>query len=314
MIVTMVSHTSQEPWRPVTALPDHTLWRTNWLAQLEYARARLWWVYTGLSADLLTGPPVWEDWTAQDVLVHLAYWDSRAAEWMQRAADGRLDAAPPPLSHLDYASQNARQHQRHTTITLDAALAMCLKERQGFLNAWRAAPDSRLDVEILWSGQLIPLRTLVQWRAKHDAAHAADVARWRIGWSSSDGPVAILLAALRAWRRTIKALIPLQAMPDSDLGRLAAWAAFVRRSLISSPLPAWESLPSEPTGAVSWQNTEEEWRTLTAAVAVWSPDDLTQAQPVEDGRVVSRYGWLIEGQPLAAKALAELFQRLLPRD
>lgn len=297
---------------------DPGLWRLRWLAQLEVARARLWWAYTAMSADQLGGPPVWDDWTAKDILVHLAFWDSRAAEWLQRAADDRLGTAPLPFSQSDYATLNARQHQRHPAISLDAAIAMCLKERQGFLNALQATPDSRLDAEVLWSGQPTPLRLLVQWRAQHDTAHAADVMAWRAAQPPAQGPAVILLAALRAWRRTLNALsaLPIQSVEavardeNKGLRDLAAWAKFARRGLSTPPWLAWDLFRSEPD-AVSWRGVEDAMLTLIADITALAPDDLAQPQPDSAGQLLSRYSWLLEGQALAAVAVADLCQRHL---
>jgi hypothetical protein len=162
------------------------------------------------------------------------------------------------------------------------------------------------------------LRTLVQWRARHDTSHAQDVANWRVAQPSADGPAAILLAALRGWRRTLSALSALPQSAGEQVGadeqalhELIAWAEMAQRGLHMSDRPTWDYLRPEPAAAVTWRRAGDALRALADDMAALLPADLTQPMASQAGQTASPYSRLLQGQPPAAAAITKLCQSRL---
>jgi len=83
----------------------------------------------------------------------------------------------------------------------------CIKTRQDFLAALARLSDEELHRLRRLPRRETSVRVWTQWRAQHDAAHAADLTAWREaqGLERKIGPKAILLATLAAAREELLA-------------------------------------------------------------------------------------------------------------
>ncbi len=297
------------------------VWRQHYLARLHAERARLLWGLVGVPAATLTTLPIWDDWTAQDVLAHIGWWDGLVAHWLAQLAGGReVTDAPDSLEALD--ARNADWLAHHRPLSLDVALALCLKERQAYLNALAQLPDATLHTHPIASlGRETTPLLWVRLRYRHDRMHAEEIAAWR---ARSDlprravGPAALLLAATRAARRELRALIDL--LPPAEratrplwgdqpltglLAHLIGWDVYARQGLLQRAAPAWEDAPTFAAfnarsvaayGHLAWdalwalfQTTRQQL--LEAAGAL---DEAAWAEPFHTpaGNIPTLYHWL----------------------
>ena len=184
-------------------------WRNLLLARLAGERAHLLFQYRSLAEATLTETPVAGELTAKDVLLHVAEWDAVNSERLNLVLHGRVAAM---RQIVDIDEVNADMHGRFAAIPLEQALAVCLKERSGFLALLQRMPDELLHqrISLPW-GQRIRPRTWARWRFQHDAAHAGDIFAWRQAQKPEMvrqiGPKALLRAQLKATRREILSLI-----------------------------------------------------------------------------------------------------------
>jgi uncharacterized damage-inducible protein DinB/predicted RNase H-like HicB family nuclease len=215
---------SEEPWTARKMLRrfleherEHTgqareileAWHAQLLAGLAAERAGLLWQAVALDEGALTGPPVFDDWTAKDLLAHVAAWDELFAGCIELVLAGREDE----IEGVDLDANNARWHAERAGWSVAQAVDACVTARAGFLAAAARLPDEefyRLR-RVPWGETSVCQWT--QWRARHDATHANELAGWREeqGLERVSGPKAVLVAALDAAREELlaaAALIP----------------------------------------------------------------------------------------------------------
>lgn len=192
--------------------------RADLLARLAAERSFLLQQLEGLDEATLTHDPVFGGWTAAGLLAHLAYWDALTADWLAKLADGRpgdIRAAGIVDGSLD--SRNAEIQRRFAGLPFAQGVAMCQKERRGLLLALQRLPDSTLQQRIyLDTGHRATPAHWVRRRQRHDAAHAADLTRWRANYPPNAPSVRVIERALlrpllglaRAEFLALAALIP----------------------------------------------------------------------------------------------------------
>ena len=180
--------------------------------------------------------------------------------------------------------------------------------------------DLQRELQLTWGNP-----TALAWaerRYEHDAAHAADIERWRQAAElrPSAGPKAILLASLNASRAALMAAAELTP-PDQRATRLVLgdwtlkdvlghvvdwewWIADALRYISAGQAPqvnsydtieAWNqqhaaARKSESWGAV-WSDFRAARDALMAALAGISQDALAVRHPAPDAESRSAYGW-----------------------
>jgi len=217
----------QEPWTARKALRrfleherEHTAqvleilsdWRTYLLAWLAAERARFLAQFIGLDEKALTEPPVFDDWTAKDLLAHVAGWDEFFTQRIAFVVAGREEE----IAGVDLDARNAALHAERRVWPLERAVEACGGARRDFLTALAPMSDEELHRlrRVGWGETSVRLWT--QWRAWHDGAHAAHLATWREaqGLGGTAGPKVVLLAALSAAREALLAAAAL--VPPED--------------------------------------------------------------------------------------------------
>jgi uncharacterized damage-inducible protein DinB len=188
-----------------------TNWRARLLLSLATERANLLWQLVGLDEGTLTGPPVFDDWTAKDLLTHVAAWDEVSAERIALIASGREQQ----IAAVDEDARNAVFYAERKDWPLVQAVEAFVTARIGFLARLAKLPDEEVlrVYHIPWGEATV--RRWTEWRARHDAIHTADLVAWRETQrlKRGNGPPEILVAALNAAREELlaaAALIPLE--------------------------------------------------------------------------------------------------------
>lgn len=130
---------------------------------------------TGLDERLLCEQPVMSDWTAKDLLAHVAHWDAFFARSVGMALEGRAGEVPD----VSLDERNAAVQAERQAWPLDVVWEELAAARAGFLEVFGAAADAALDVEWQFGWGRATLRRIAKWRGYHDAEHATQIEAWR---------------------------------------------------------------------------------------------------------------------------------------
>lgn len=185
-------------------------YRDHLLASLAAERAGLLWQLVGLDERLLVEEPLFDEWTARDLLVHLAAWD----RWEERTMKDLLAGGAADLAAVqDQDGFNAAAVAAWSGRTLADVLAELRAARADWV-AWlrtvpleaffRCRPIGDLD----WSFPIC-----VEIQRQHDVEHALHLEVWRKSGEleRSTGPRELLSASLAAARDELlgaAALVP----------------------------------------------------------------------------------------------------------
>ncbi len=197
---------------------ERLIWRQQLLARLAAERAYLLLQFRSLDEETLTSIPAVGSLTFKNVLLHVAAWDAFHTEKISLVRNGRF-AELVELTPESLNRRNAELEEQFQDISLERALAVCLKERAGFLAELKRVPDEALHKRMtLPSGHRVRMRTWARWRFLHDMDHAAQLEAWRQQQSQETvrqvGPKYILQAIFNAARKEVLSLIPL--IPEEE--------------------------------------------------------------------------------------------------
>jgi predicted RNase H-like HicB family nuclease/uncharacterized damage-inducible protein DinB len=295
--------------------------RRHWLlTRLAAERAELLEQILGLDEQMLIQVPVIGDWTAKDVLAHVAAWDHWEARTMRSMVAGEV----PDFSALyDLDASNAAFVAPWRDRSLDEVLAELQAARTDWVDWLEGLPQEeffrrRSHDGDDWSCCDGPVR--VQW--EHDAEHARQIADWReaIGGSGETGCKAILLATLDAARSELLAgadLVP-EAERDSRrvcgewtlkdlLGHIADWERFGAEGL--RLMAAGQSPEVEPVEDIDvwnlvhvkarreqpwesvWEDLHTARRSLLKVLEEMAEAELAQGFPFPWGAEGTPYQW-----------------------
>lgn len=298
-------------------------WRARLLARLAVERAKLLAQLTGLDECVVSQTPVIADWTAKDLLAHVATWDKFFAGCMTLALAGR----EAEIRDVDVDSRNAALHAERRDWPLSAVLEAFLAARVEVLGVLAQASDEALhhSLWLPWEsvGNRGSLRRMAQWRGFHDAEHTGQLAAWRQaqGATHRGGAKRILQAALTAGRTALLSLADL--IPPEEraarpivgawtlkdaLGHVADWewlSLATARQMAAGKLPA----VAYPTDVDAWNQVhvaarrDQPWETiwadlmaarqaLTAFLEEASEAALNRPAPDRWGPVDTAYNWV----------------------
>ena len=148
----------------------------QWLYKIAYKRDELLDSLDGLSGAAWTTGEAAPDWTAKDVLAHIAAWEVRAATHLPDLLAGRGMSMVGVEADAYNAEQVALRRSRTPRELLDE-LAVA---RQRVLDALAGASDDDLiKPRIVPWGELTIERWALQELYDHDAEHAAQLRTWR---------------------------------------------------------------------------------------------------------------------------------------
>lgn len=194
--------------------PRLTPRRAQLLARLAAERAGLLLRLEGLDEQTLSGDAVFGPWTAAGLLAHLAYWEAFAGDRLARVAEGRLKDIQPLGGEDAREARNQTLAHRLSGIAFAEAVALCQKERRGFLLALGRLDDAMLErrVRLQPNWRVAPNRW-AHLPYRHDMEHAAELVRWRATYPPND-------PALRAIHPAL--LRPMLGLSRSEFLALAA--------------------------------------------------------------------------------------------
>lgn len=152
------------------------------LGELDAQRAAFLEALDAVEPDLLTAPGLVEDWSARDLIVHLAFWCDHGTDALALAAAGRGDEFAYPKGDTD--AMNAQLTQESASVPPAAARE---REEQAFLalrSAVRALDPDILDLRL---GNGDSVAEVINYDGpEHYEGHAADVRAWFDGGSEDD--------------------------------------------------------------------------------------------------------------------------------
>lgn len=266
-------------------------YRGHLLARAAAGRVALLWPLLGLDEETLTGQSVFDDYTAKDVLAHVAAWDEREADWVELIAEGRAGE----IEKIKLDDFNAASYAERKEWSLDKVVAAGEAAREKVLAAVAAVPDELLQRR---PGGVYSLRDCLDWRYRHDRPHALQLAKWRKQHpgEAGIGPKSLLLLAGQAGRAEMEAIVGLltaeerEGRPVADkwtvkdlLGHLADWEGYYasilaagRAEPFGDTIENWNAERAAIRREQSWQ---EVWQDYLAArqsllVAVEQEEDL----------------------------------------
>ena len=159
---------------------DLSTQRAQLLARLAAERSYLLLKLERLDEATLMSEPIAGEWTAAVLLAHLAYWEAFAADRLGKLADGRRHEIRPLGVDDTVDGRNATLQPQFAGLSFSEAVALLQKERRSFLLALGQFSDEFLERQVrVRSGWRVRPRSWATWSYRHDAEHAAEIARWR---------------------------------------------------------------------------------------------------------------------------------------
>ncbi len=142
----------------------------------------------GLDEDTLCTVTLDDGWTTRDMFPHLGYWDAFYADRIQRLLGGRRHEIQPLEDDQALDRLNAETRRQFSHLGLAEAVAIAVKERNGFLATLAQTTDNQLYRRVqLGPDWRTSVATWTRWRYQHDAAHAAEIGRWRRRYRTNRG-------------------------------------------------------------------------------------------------------------------------------
>jgi hypothetical protein len=151
---------------------------------------------------------------------------------------------------LDLDAQNAALYAERKGWSLEQALPAAVQARSDFLTALAQVDDETFDqpYQLPWGKAMV--RQWTEWRAKHDKAHAADLAAWREdrGLGGQVGPKPVLEAALAAARDELLAAVSL--IPGGERSSRLVCGEWTLKDVIAH-ITDWERVGVEGLGLMA---------------------------------------------------------------
>lgn len=261
------------------------------LARLATARAELLYSVLGLDEAALCSSPVAGEWTAKDILAHVAAWEAWTVGRLGMALSGRAGE----MVGVEAETENPRLYAERKDWPLCRSLAELARTHASLLTALHAANEDDLEREIAvpW-GKVRPNRWL-EMMVEHDQEHTASIVAWRQAAGLAEhrvGPGCVLLAALAAAREELLAWAAL--VPQDRRDTEAVCGVWTLRDVLGH-VTDWElfgldCLAAKAAGRVAglaYNGDEKEWNTVHAAArqgqpweAMWADLTATRRQMV----------------------------------
>jgi hypothetical protein len=115
------------------------------IERLEMERRRLEANLAQIAPEEMVKPGCVGEWSAKDVLAHLADWESRMVPWVEAARRGEAVETPEPgLTIKQLKIVNARIYARHRDRSLDDVLAYLRDTHRQFMEMVVAMPEEEM--------------------------------------------------------------------------------------------------------------------------------------------------------------------------
>jgi uncharacterized damage-inducible protein DinB len=255
-------------------------------ARLATARAGLLCQLLALSEETLTTQPVAGDWTAKDILAHVAAWDQLHADRVAEILAGRTD-------HIqltgDREALNAALQAERRDWSLEHVLDEAQAARAHFLAQLETLAWADISREQRLPGaRPMTILLLATRRAEHDVVHTREIQAWREATRPErvPGPKNLLVDALEAGHRALLGwhyvIQPGERTThpvcgswtwQDVLGHIADWQGFFLRGLR-------DCMAGTPAGA-EFDGEDDPWNQSHAAARQGEPFEKTWNDFVE---------------------------------
>jgi hypothetical protein len=259
-------------------------WRPLFHARLAAERSHLLSQYSRLSEHDLTSQPVFDNYSAKDLLAHISEWDIFHTARMQHILRGRNDLIYEIHGETFYPEKNADLHQTNQHLTIAQSIEMLNTSRAGFLEALSEVSDDELHTTrtLPW-GEEIVLADYVEWRYKHDALHSQSLKAWcdQLDFAGGPQPKVIMRAQFEASFQEVETLVAL--IPREERESRKVTGSWNLRDVIGH-LADWETLAAEyisrflndlPTAKIEpWADLSgDEWNAHFSSARMGQPFD-----------------------------------------
>lgn len=147
--------------------------------RMEAARARFLETLAQMKEDEIVGIPVQDEWTAKDIVAHIAAWERELVGWLRTAARGEVPDIPAPGTWSSYMDRfNARCYADNCERPLGEIMAESHQAYQKLMAELRALPDDPHDeVWSVWQDGKPPWGLLASFY-EHYREHGDPVRAW----------------------------------------------------------------------------------------------------------------------------------------
>lgn len=217
-------------------------WRRHQVARLAAERSHLFWQLRGLDEETMSSEPVSGKWSVKDLLAHVGLWDAFHTGRLSKIRMDRVSEIEPLGDQSAVDARNEALFEAFKSLPPEMALAVSLKERNAYLAELSRWSDDQLHSQITmpW-GWRTRASAWLRLRHRHDAAHAAELVKWRRRLprevTRRPSPRFVLRAILYAARKEFLSLAAL--VPASERNRQPVCGVWTLKDLVGH-LTDWE--------------------------------------------------------------------------
>jgi Mycothiol maleylpyruvate isomerase N-terminal domain len=131
---------------------------------------------------LLTAPGLVGEWSARELVAHLAHWNDWASRCLTAAVEGNLDGLV--TDEWDVDAQNATVAREAAALTMSEVRGREAESYERLASLLAAVDPSVLAVETPWGGTIEA--TVIENGPGHYAEHARHVGDWFAGADADD--------------------------------------------------------------------------------------------------------------------------------
>jgi uncharacterized damage-inducible protein DinB len=175
--------------------------RAALLRHMADERVNLWEQLADVEAEAITEIPVFDGWTAKDLLAHVAAYDELFTQRIRLILAGSSNE----IEGVDPDEHNPDLYAERRHWSLDQAVNAAVHARSELLSVLAQLSDADLFTEREFPFGRYAVRQWIEWRALHDAEHASDLTAWREAHDlgNAAAPKSVLLARLGAGREQL---------------------------------------------------------------------------------------------------------------
>jgi hypothetical protein len=150
------------------------------IRELDAAREDLSAALAQADPALLTTPGLVGEWSARELVAHLAHWDDWASTCLEAVTDGGLEALASDTWDVD--AQNAAVAQRVASLSMEAVRDEEAAAYERFAGLLADLDPSDLAIPAPWGGTVETI--VVENGPGHYAEHAEEIRSW---FAATDG-------------------------------------------------------------------------------------------------------------------------------
>ncbi|HEX9116029.1 MAG TPA: DinB family protein [Anaerolineae bacterium] len=230
-------------------------------ARLATARAALWRELVAVDRDVLETQPITGEWTAKDLLAHIAAWDDLHADRVALILAGRAHE----IRRTNRDELNDRLYHERADWPLEQVVSVAQDARRRFLALLAPLTWTDLTTTYPTPDGDVSILFLAERRGQHDMVHTHELQAWQDeAIEDHPGPKPVLAAALAAGRDALLAWGKVVPPEEYDtravcgtwtwqdvLGHIADWEMFSVRGL--------RAMAEGQPGGTDYDDEEERW-------------------------------------------------------